>query len=833
VFLASINKRLIIFAISFALLFIYACNPTKKLKENERLLIKTRIIDKDTKLDQSEIESYIKQKPNKKIFGMLRFHLWLFNLANETKVKQKRIALNNKQDKKNAKRIKKGKKEKKYNRQLMGEWLLSIGEAPVIYDSTLAKKTSKQIHLFLGNKGFYENTVQDTVIYKKGKRAKVYYTISASTPYTINNIYYKSADETAKYYLFSDTAKTLLKKGDRYDVDVLQKERNRITNQLNNLGFFLFSKDYIYYEIDSSVGNRKVNITLGIKKYAQKFSDQSDSIVETNHTRFYISNIYIQPDFVSKKVQDSLRNYGLMDTINIDNYNIIYSKKLKFKNRVLLNAIFFHKGDLYQLKNSEDTYKRLAELKEFKTINISYTRKSYDSLDCKIQLSTVAKQSFTIETEGTNTSGNLGISGSFTYQNRNLFKGAELLEFKIRGGIQAQPTFNGNSATQIGNLSNATQTFNTIEFGPEFNIYIPRFLLPFKVKPSKNSNPKTIFTSALTYQSRPDYTRTITNLSFAYTWKETSKKRHTITPLMANYVKVDLQPYFLDYLTNNIKNLYIINSFSNHVSTSTRYTFNYNEQTNNKTENFAYFKLNFESSGNILRGAYNLINDIKPNTFKKDQYGRYELLGIVYSQYLRMDADFRYYLNKNEINKIVFRIAGGFGRALENFPALPFERSFFSGGANGIRAWQARTLGPGSYSDDGNFSFDQFGDMQLEANVEYRFKLLKKLNGALFVDIGNTWLRKAESSRPGGNFELNRFYKEIAIGSGTGIRADFSFFIIRFDIGTKVYDPQFDENKRWVLGKMFDTEWKNNYKQEHNNNKYTFNTFNIGIGYPF
>ena len=205
----------------------------------------------------------------------------------------------------------------------------------------------------------------------------------------------------------------------------------------------------------------------------------------------------------------------------------------------------------------------------------------------------------------------------------------------------------------------------------------------------------------------------------------------------------------------------------------------------------------------------------------------------MYSQYLRTDADYRYYYEVNAINKVVFRIAAGIGKPLKNFPQLPFERSFYSGGANGIRAWQSHTLGPGSYADDGIFSFDQFGDGQLEGNVEYRFNIFKLLNGAIFLDAGNIWLRAPAVNRPGGDFQFNRFYKEIAVGSGVGLRFDFNFFIIRFDLGLKVRDPQFAENKRWVINNLFDPEWKNNYQTTHNNRNYGFFAFNIGIGYPF
>nr|MBA3971764.1 BamA/TamA family outer membrane protein [Bacteroidota bacterium] len=639
-------------------------------------------------------------------------------------------------------------------------------------------------------------------------------------PYTIERVEYKIPDELLQYYVIADTSNCLLRPGKNYDVDIMQQERERITTELNNNGYYLFTKDYIYYEVDSTVSHHKVNITLGIKNFAYKYSDFSDSIVERTHQRFYINNIYIQPDFVSKKL-----DYAKKDTLLLEDCYILHTEKLKFKTRVLLNSVFIHKGELYQQKNVDNTYKRFSELKSFKTINIFFVRSSGDYLDCFIQLSPIPKQSFTLETEGTNTgNGNLGISGSIVYQNRNLFKGAEVLELRLKGGIEAQRTGNANSA----NISPTAQ-FNTIEIGPEANVYIPRFLIPFQVKSSRRSNPKTIFTSSFNYQRNTNYTRYITNLSFSYTWKETEKKRHTFSPLVINFVKVQLQTNFLD----NIRDLYLLNSFTDHMATSTRYTFIYNEQSIKKEENFAFFKINLESSGNILRGFYNTVNSVHPEFFPKDDLGRYTSLDIVYSQYLRTDADFRYYLNLNEINKVVFRIAAGIGKPLLNFPSLPFERSFYSGGANGIRAWQARTLGPGSYNDGEDVSFGQIGDGQLEGNIEYRFKLFKMLKGALFIDAGNTWLQRKDPGRPGGDFQLDRFHQEIAIGTGIGMRADFGFFIIRFDVGLKVRDPKFAEDKRWVIQNLFDAEWKRVYRLDNSNRKYNFVTFNLGIGYPF
>ena len=817
------HKNIKILFIAILPLVFFACNPTRKLVQGEYLLQKNHVIDRDTKIDKSEIESYIKQKPNRKILLVFRFHLWLHNLANEDRIKRKRILHDKKVEKRNERRIAKGKEPKKNDRQLFGEWLLSVSEPPVICDSFLAQKSAKQIKLFLDNKGYFVSSVKDSISYGKRKKASVYYKIKASAPYKINSVSYKIPDDLLKYYVVSDSSNCLLRPGNNYDVDVMQSERERITNELNNTGYYLFTKDYVYYEIDSTIGNRKVNITLGIKNFAYKYSNYSDSIIERPHQRFYINNIYIQPDFISKKA-DTIPN---KDTIKSGDYYIIHSTKLQYKTRVLLNSVFVHKGELYQLNNVENTYKRISELKAFKTINIYFTPAANGYLDCHMQLSPIAKQSFTIETEGTNTSGNLGVSGSIVYQNRNLFHGAEVFELRLKGGVEAQRT--GNSSASLSSGS----TLNTIEFGPEANIYIPRFVLPFHIKQSISSNPKTTFTSSLNYQSRPDYTRSISNLSFGYTWKETAKKRHTISPIVLNFVKVKLSPEFEYNLLHNIHDQYLINSFTDHLSTSTRYTFTYNEQNIQKEKNFSYFRLNAESSGNLLRGFYDLANSIHENTFAKNSEGQYKLFDVVYSQYLRIDGDFRYYYNSNELNKVVFRIAAGIGKPLVNFSSLPFERSFYSGGANGIRAWQARTLGPGSYYDQSANSFGQIGDGQLEGNVEYRFKLLKILKGAIFVDAGNTWLSKKDPARPGADFQFDRFYKEIAIGSGVGLRADFNFFIIRFDVGLKVRDPKFAESDRWVIQNLFDARWKRNYIETNNNSKYNFFTYNIGIGYPF
>ena len=814
-----------------------ACNPSRRLKEGEHLLRKNRVVDKDTKIPNADIVGYIKQKPNRKIFKVVRFHLWLHNLVNEDRVKRRRIKRDKKFALKNEKRVNKGKSAKKSSKRLFGEWILDNSEAPVIYDSTFAKRSVRQIKALLNKKGYFTSSVKDSVYFTKRHEVKAYYKIKSAPPYTIHQLDYKISDDSLRYYVFLDTANSLIKKGGNYDEDVFDSERERITAHLNNNGYYLFTKDYIYYQWDSA--DRKANITLGIKNFASKFNENSDSIVESPHKRFYINDIFIETDFVSK-VQGNLAK----DTTRVDDfgktagkidatYIFIHTDKMRYKMRVLLNTIFIHKGELYKLKNVEDTYKRLQEIKSFKSISINFKPIGTDKLNCFIQLSPVLKQSYTIEADGKNTSGNLGLGGSFVYQNKNLLRGAEVLELRFKISTEATKTVDNTSSL------NGYQKFNALEYGPEANIYVPRFVLPFKIEASKRANPKTVFTSSYTFQHLPYliynipnfYTRYITNLSFGYNWKQSSQISHSITPLVVSIVKVELPSELGDYL-NKLPNLIIKNSFENHLTTSTRYTFTYNQQNINKLTNFSFLRLNAESSGNILRGSYQLINSAQPNTLAKDDQGRFDMFGVPFSQYLRTDVDYRYYYSANEDNKLVFRFAAGIGKPLANYNSLPFERSFFAGGVNGIRAWQARSLGPGSYSNNGTINFNQYGDAQLEFNIEYRFKMIKQLNGALFVDGGNVWLRQPDD-RVGGDFQFNRFYKEIALGTGLGVRADFSFFIIRLDLGLKLRDPQFAEEERWVIQNYNNYEWRAEYSRSHSNQKYGFLALNIGIGYPF
>lgn len=832
-------------ACMIAALFASSCNPTRKLGKHDYLLVENEIIDNSTKLDKEEIKSYIKQKPNRKILGIVRFHLAIYNLVDQKKMIDKKKEYVKRVKEENIERRAEGKKELDEDKQTWREWLVDIGEAPVLLDSLLMQKSAKQVKLFLNNKGYFNSIVRDSVVVhdkkdslgRHGKKVSVYYIIDAGKPYKVRNIKYKIEDELLSYYVYNDTIGRKVQPGQIYDMDVLQAERDRITSSLKNNGYYYFSREYVYFKADSNLNSHQMDITIGIKKFAKLASEEGDSIIESSHQRYYIRNIYIQTDFNPVMPNDPSRDTTWYDATShkssktrIDNADFIFihNGRLQYRPFVIADEVAIHSRELYQAFNAEATYKKLADLRAFKLISLRFKEAGTDQLDCYIQLTPILKQAFTLETEGTNSAGNLGIAGSVVYQNKNTLRGAEILEVKMKGALEAQKLINEDA--NAGDNNNLT-FFNTIELGPEVSLNVPRALFPFSILPySKLANPKSVFTSSYNFQQRPEYRRSIYNLSYSLNFKQEPKQgkgaliRHTVYFPEINFVKVDPTANFAEALANS-SNLLLINQFTDHMTPAIRWISVISDQRLKKRSYF-YLRLSAEESGNLFRWSGVGKHNLDPVT------GGYRIFKVIYSQYVRADADFRYYYDINQHNKLVVRTAIGEGFPYMNLNVLPFERSFFAGGSNSIRAWHARSLGPGSFQSAFGETFDQIGDIQGEANAEWRFNVIKMVNAALFVDMGNIWLRKPDPKRPQAEFEWNRFYKEIAVGTGMGVRVDFNFFIIRLDAGLKVRDPKFGEEGRMVVAHLFDKEWKQNY-EDYFGHRYSFINLNLGIGYPF
>ena len=732
----------------------------------------------------------------------------MYNLPDPDKIEAKTKRKHERIRRKNIRRIAKGKDTLDY--KPAAYWYRFVaGEPPTLLDSGYVENSRKFLSNYLISKGYFNNEVSVHIKYnQKKKRANVDYIVKAGVPYLIENKVFSSND-----YLRPLVERTpdypIVNEGDRFDVDLMDEEREKITEFLKNNGFYYFNKDLIYYQADSTDRNYKVSLEGGITG-----SNQQDSI----------SNDFLRTWRINK-IEVAQIGLPLNNPTEIGDYLFYSSNELAVNPQTIIQNILIGKGDYYKANRVQLTYRRLLSLPIFSNVSIQFTRSDIDGfLDCFISLRKAEKQSFSIETKGTNSSGFLGIEGDLIYRNKNIFGGAELLTVKLIGGIQAQAALTDEDQSNV--------TLNTIEIGPEVKIQFPKFLLPVNQnKIAQSANPKTNLSSSFSYQSRPDYQRTITNFKFGYSWNETESKKHYINPLEMSIIKINPTADFTMRL-EELNNRLLTDAYRDHFITSLVYGFNFNSQRQKFQKDVFYYQGNLESSGSLLRGIMNLTNQ------EQDSLGAYSVAGIRFAQFLKLDNDFRYYRNFSSKNSLVARFAGGLGVPLKNLDVLPFSESFFAGGSNGIRAWQARSLGPGSYFEP-NVILDKIGDIHLEANIEYRFDLIDYLEGALFYDAGNIWLIDEDPLRPGSSFTSKNFLGEIAMGAGLGFRLDFDFFIIRLDVGTQLKDPALNKGERWFFQPkdeynaaidLYNNDQPPGRELEYYKQQYTFN---LGINYPF
>ncbi|MCX6311324.1 MAG: BamA/TamA family outer membrane protein [Bacteroidetes bacterium] len=850
------NKSyLLLYLIAFSAITVWMGCTARRLEKDEVLLKKVIIKCDNTKISKEDMYGYLKQKPNRKLFGFnvphlfkrgaigrkglltdgagYPFYLAIHNLVNPKRELRRETRRDLRYQKKQARYVnnpktKKGKsrREPKKHRTI-GEFLYAIGEPPVMLDSSKTSRSVNQIASYLNNKGYFHSTVSDTLIYplfqrKKHNKVIQCYIIHPATAYTLRAIKWEIQDENIAYDLMTDTASEfcLLKFGANYDVDVFEQERDRITKSLRNNGYYKFSKDYIHYSLDSTLGSHQVDVTIIIRK--QQYQVNDSTWVETNHQRFAIRNIYVKSLFDLQQLRDDkdfsnydttifkeiflLRNADSLDKIPIE-------KLLKFKPEVLASRISFRTNLPFRQNDYEATYRQLTSLRVFKQVVIDPVEVGGDKLDIYIKLFPVSKQSFTAQVEGTTNSGsNFGIGGSYGYQNNNLFRGAEILQFSVKAGTEVQHTL---AATQQTNTTGLD--FNTIQLGAEASLNIPREFFPFNLLVTKNKTEekrttqdrRTVFLASFNYQKRSDYDRSLGNLSYGYTFRYKKNGKVSFFPIELNVVKVTPKAGLLELLQNPDPLLHY--RFTDHLIRDFRITYLYSKET--KRHDILYFKIDGETSGLLLRPLFEL-SKATPNA-----NGSYEIAGIPFAHYVRLLLEGKINKSIGDHQRLVGRGLIGYGYALSNFPTLPLEKSFYAGGANGIRAWEARTLGPGSYIIPNDQKYAQFGDIQLEYNLELRFRITKTLNGAAFIDGGNVWTLKADPSRVNADFSFKqlRFINDLAFGPGLGLRYDLSFFIVRLDWAFKLRDPSMAVGERWYVPGQ----------------RKLGSNLNFGIGYPF
>ncbi|MBR4730533.1 MAG: BamA/TamA family outer membrane protein [Prevotella sp.] len=694
-------------------LLLGSCSVSRDLPEGQLMLNKVSVVadGKYHDINPTQLKSYVRQKGNSRWFSAVKIPLGVYAMAGDDSTKW------------------------------INRTLKSMGEAPVIYDTLQARLSCENLQKALQNKGYLDAQVElfaDT----KGKKLNAIYVLHPGTPYYIRRLNYEIQDSAIARLLQYDQHQ--LRENTKLDVESLNQERSRLTELLQNRGYYRFHKEYIGYRVDTLQEQHLADVTLMLRPY------RTNNSPDTLHTCYGIRKI----TYASGDPQDSV---------------------IHLRQHVLRENTFLEEGKPYSAEGLQNTYNHFGRLDAVRYTNISFQQEPDSALlDALIQLQTNKPSTLSFQPEGTNTAGDLGAAASLTYQNRNLFRGSETFSVQLRGAYEAIKGLEGYS----------NQDF--IEYSVESRLRFPRFIMPFL---SRDMRRRTIATSevSLLYdaQNRPEFHRQVLSAGWHYRWKP--QRHHD----QYQFDLIDLNYVFMPWISETFKREYLENT--SNYNAILRY--NYEDLFIMKT-GFGYsynngtvaIKANIETAGNLLSLGSKVFGA------ERDGDGHYRVFNIAYAQYVKGDVDFTQQILSYYNSQLVFHVGLGIAYPYGNSTILPFEKRYFSGGANSVRGWSVRSLGPGRYRDkDGNINFiTQTGDLKLDLNLEYRTHLFWKFGGALFVDAGNIWTLRDYSGQPGGQFQLRRILKDMAVSYGMGLRLNFDYFIIRFDLGMKAVNPAFE-----------------------------------------
>ena len=730
------------------------------------------------------LDANILPKPNTTILGM-RPGLWFFYKAGNPDNKGLRSFMKNK-----------------------------LGQAPVYMSDIDAEQISQVLEAHLINNGYFRSQVTSDVNIK-GKKGKVTYTAHVHRPYRIRDISFPRMD-TLFTNIDSVKDDSYVKPKQRYNLERLKAEQERIEAALENLGFFYFDDRHLIFEADSTVGEKQVDLLLSLER----------GVPEKAKRIYRLGTISVYPDYTLSS--DTIPVAA--DTTMVDGYQYI-DQKNNYRPRTITKVINFRPGNIYRDIDREFTLRHLMSLGSFKFVDIRFRESKRDSflLDTDIYLTPQLRQSIRAEVQLVSKSNNfVGPGFSLRYTNRNILRGSE----------QLQITANTSYEVQVGR--NIPNPLNSFEFGVESGLSIPRIISPFNIHyPSRRYLPTTELNLGFRLQQRIGFFRLNSfNLAAGYVWRENTLKTHEFFPVDISFVQLDKPSKEFENLL--LRNRYLAKSFEDQFIVGSRYSYTLNTQLNEERlsefherrleQSQFYFNANVDVAGNLM----NLLQ----RTFTSAEGDSSKIFGAPYSQFVKGDVDFRYYLNFDERNKLATRLVLGTGYAYGNSITMPYIKQFSIGGSNSIRAFQARSVGPGTFNihdeappepiedpeEHARIFIDQRGDIKLEANAEFRFNIIGFLEGAVFVDAGNIWLIRYDDQRPGGQFHKDQFLNELAVGTGAGLRLDFNFFLLRFDLAFPLRKPFLPRNERWVLDQIdvASPSWRSDNL-----------ILNIAIGYPF
>ncbi|MDD2286083.1 MAG: BamA/TamA family outer membrane protein [Paludibacter sp.] len=735
-----------------------SCSPTKHVPDGAYLLNKVEVKSDAKEINKNDLPEYIRQTPNSYILGLFRLQLGIYNLTGKDTTKW-------------------------FNRTLR-----RIGQEPVILDSMLTDISSRQLLNFHMNKGYYDAKI-NTVVNKKNKKARVSYQVQSNTPYLINS-YRVDVPFHELENLSRDSAHSLVQPNMLFDVYQLDSERERLTSRMRRQGYYNFMKDYLAYTADS-VGH-KVDVTLQLRDYLM---ENKDTLNHTIFRQYHISKVIfnLSPAVSTIITED---HPARIDTIPTGGYVIITPEDKFLTFSALVSSTFIKPGTLYSDADVEKTYAALNALPPVKYTHISFSETAPDSLQCLITIAESKSFTFTSQAEITFTEGYWGTAGNLGVVHRNLFKGAESLTLQGRLALERQE----NVIAQ--------------EWGGQIGIRVPRTIIPFiDDSYSRSLQGSTEFRGTFNFQFRPgEFSSTNVGGGVKYNWLK-GRQNYALDLLDLSYVYFPwISQQFRDnFLVTGKYNRY---NYDDYLIMRLSYSTAFSGYSSARPmRNYFTYRYGVESAGNALFGIYKLLN------IPSDAEGFYRAFNIRYSQYVRgeINASFHQIIDKN--NKFVYHAGVGAGIPYGNAEIMPFERRFYSGGANSVRGWGESQLGPGTYQRFSTLrrrDYNQVGDIKLDVNFEYRTKMFWVLEGAFFADAGNVWTIREYDNQPGGAFRLDSFWKQIALAYGIGIRMDFNFFLFRIDMGVKLHDPAVVSTPKWVLPSSFKDI-----------------AFHIAIGYPF
>jgi len=774
------SKKTVFFVCLIASILLSACSNTKYLTENQSLLIDTKVTCDSKEILSEDLQSILKQKANQKSLFFFRFYTTVYNNFSHGK----------------------GNRFKK--------WIIThIGNEPILFDELLAEKSQSQLLQFMNNKGYFLAKVEKNII-NKNKKTKLYFTITANNPYVLKSINYNCDDSDLMSLIEGKSKHSILQTGANFDVQHLENERERITKLLNRNGYFFFEKENITFEADSSLQSNEINVTVNVNPPISL--EFTDSIQEkSKHKKYIIRNTFIIIDYDYKEVlKDKELFLKSLDTIKLQENVFLLCKGKPYVNpQVILNCNYIKNNQLYNMFDVEKTKLYISQNSIFRQTSIEFENVSIKDtsatglLDCYIQISPSVKQSYSVNLEGTSTGGDWGAQAKATYENKNLFRGAEIYSMKIRY------SFEQNSLLQTEN----SNSFNSREYGIDLSIVSPKFIFPFiSSKTTKKYGLRTFVKAGYSYQNIPFYERPLRYLSFGYLSKPSRFLTHYFTPFEIKGVQyINRSLAFNTY----IKQHNIEKKYEDYFISSTNYSVIWQNMNPEKVQDYGYCKFFIETAGNSL---YALSKLAKRPVVK----GSYQMFNTNIAQFVKTDIDYRFYHFETQNVSTVYRMFFGYTIPIGKNSVVPYIKQYYAGGSNSMRAWASGTLESTKYKTIDSMYIDATSEVKLEANIEQRFPVFRFLNGAIFSDVGNIWSSLKDSTQSVVQFGPS-FYKDIAISAGFGLRPNFSFFVLRFDFAVKLRNPSLDPSKQWL--------WtQRNFSWNKNHPDYNFT---IGIGYPF